>query len=199
MAIFSVLRYTRSEKRSVGLLAGLILIINLGTIILRSYAEPQGYSVNNDFNSIRNTSDATGLHSVKQFELELNSADSIDLLALYGIGKAFSRRIIKYRSLLGGYYTSEQLLEVYGMDSIRYLGFYNKIRVDTNLIKKINLTTVQFRELLRHPYVQYDMVKSYVNYRDKHGPPDNLSKLWHEASWPDSLKACLSPYLSLGQ
>jgi len=199
MAIFSVLRYTRSEKRSVGLLAGLILIINLGTVILRSYAEPHGLPVISDFTSIRNNSHSAELQSDKQFALELNSADSIDLLALYGIGKAFSRRIIKYRNLLGGYYTSEQLLEVYGMDSIRYLGFHNKIWVDTNLIKKINLTTVQFRDLLRHPYVQYDMVKSFVNYRDKHGPPDNLSKLWHEASWPDSLKACLSPYLSLGQ
>lgn len=196
MAILSVLKYTRSEKRAVGLLAGIILLLNLGTVFLRSVAKPQESLVQNDSGIIF---DSVEISSDQHIALELNSADSIDLLSLYGIGKAFSRRIIKYRSLLGGYYTSEQLLEVYGMDSNRYLGFHNKIRVDTNLIRKINLTTVEFRELLRHPYVQYDMVKSYVNYRDRNGPPVSLSMLWKEASWPDSLKTCLLPYLSIGQ
>ena len=196
MAILSVLRYTRSEKRAVGLLAGIILLLNLGTVFLRSIAKPQEFIVQNVPGIII---DSVEISSDQHIVLELNSADSTDLLSLYGIGKVFSRRIIKYRSLLGGYYTSEQLLEVYGMDSSRYLGFHNKIRVDTNLIKKINLTTVEFKELLRHPYVNYDMVKSFVNYRDRHGPPVSLSMLWKEASWPDSLKTCLLPYLSIGQ
>ncbi|MEA1878088.1 MAG: helix-hairpin-helix domain-containing protein [Bacteroidota bacterium] len=196
MAILSVLRYTRSEKRAVGLLAGIILLLNLGTVFLRSVAKPQESIVRKDSGILV---DSVGISSDQHIALELNSADSIDLLSLYGIGKVFSRRILKYRSLLGGYYSPEQLLEVYGMDSNRYLGFHNKIRVDTNLIRKINLTTVEFRELLRHPYVQYDMVKSYVNYRDRNGPPVSLSILWKEASWPDSLKTCLLPYLSLGQ
>lgn len=196
MAILSVLRYTRSEKRAVGLLAGIILLLNLGTVFLRSIAKPQEFIVQNISGIII---DSVEISSDKHIVLELNSADSTDLLSLYGIGKVFSRRIIKYRSLLGGYYTPEQLLEVYGMDSSRYLGFHNKIRVDTNLIRKINLTTVEFKELLRHPYVSYDMVKSFVNYRDRHGPPVSLSMLWKEASWPDSLKTCLLPYLSIGQ
>ena len=47
--------------------------------------------------------------------LELNSADSIQLLDIRGIGPVFASRIIRYRNLLGGYYVVTQLKEVYGM------------------------------------------------------------------------------------
>jgi competence protein ComEA len=44
--------------------------------------------------------------------VELNSADSTDLVELYGIGPVFANRILKYRDLLGGFYSVNQLLEV---------------------------------------------------------------------------------------
>jgi len=47
--------------------------------------------------------------------VELNSADTIELTKIKGVGKAFARRIIAYRDLLGGYVRIDQLGEVYGM------------------------------------------------------------------------------------
>ena len=47
--------------------------------------------------------------------VEINTADSAELMRLNGIGASFSRRIVKYRNLLGGFISKEQLLEVYGM------------------------------------------------------------------------------------
>ena len=49
------------------------------------------------------------------FVIELNSADSLELLRLPGIGATFSRRIISYREFLGGFAHVNQLLEVYGI------------------------------------------------------------------------------------
>ena len=46
--------------------------------------------------------------------VDINTADSLDLQQLTGIGPSFSKRIIKYRELLGGYYDIKQVLEVYG-------------------------------------------------------------------------------------
>ena len=46
--------------------------------------------------------------------MDLNTADSTTLMALKGIGPVFSVRIVKYRELLGGYYETAQLQEVYG-------------------------------------------------------------------------------------
>ncbi|MEM9858315.1 MAG: helix-hairpin-helix domain-containing protein, partial [Bacteroidota bacterium] len=45
---------------------------------------------------------------------DINEADTTQLKQLKGIGSVFSRRILKYRKLLGGFVTSDQLSEVYG-------------------------------------------------------------------------------------
>lgn len=198
MTILLGLRYTRSERRAVGMLGILIILINLGTLIIRHRAEP--FVLQGEHELSNSKAMVTVQKSSDELpKIELNSADSIDLLALYGIGPVFSGRIIKFRNLLGGYYSRAQLLEVYGMDSLRYLGFYEKTFVDTNLISKINVETVGFKELLRHPYIKYEMVKSFIRFRDNHGPPDDLKELWRESAWPDSLWPRLSPYLCLGQ
>ncbi len=41
--------------------------------------------------------------------VELNSADSTKLIQLAGIGSVFAKRILKYRDLLGGFYSTAQL------------------------------------------------------------------------------------------
>ena len=48
--------------------------------------------------------------------VELNSADTTILQKIPGIGSSFSKRIVKYRALLGGFYTVEQLAVVYGIE-----------------------------------------------------------------------------------
>lgn len=101
--------------------------------------------------------------------IEINTADSFKLVRLYGIGPGFSGRILKYRGMLGGFFSIEQLLEVYGMDSTRYLGIKNNIRVDTSLIQKIPVNEADFKTLLRHPYLDFETVKLICNYREYAG------------------------------
>lgn len=92
--------------------------------------------------------------------VELNSADSIQLEKLKGIGKVLSLRIIKYRNRLGGFYDVKQLKEVYGIqDSLyNFIISKNTITVDTQLIRRIDITTADFKTLIRHPYFSKDMV-----------------------------------------
>lgn len=97
--------------------------------------------------------------------VEINTADSAALVSLYGIGAVFADRIIKYRGLLGGFYSTEQLLEVYGMDTIRYDQIKDHIRADTGHVNKIPVNEAGFKTLLRHPYLDYETVKAIVNYR----------------------------------
>ena len=47
--------------------------------------------------------------------LDINSCDSSSLVMLPGIGPVLSARIIKFRSLLGGFARKDQLKEVYGL------------------------------------------------------------------------------------
>jgi competence protein ComEA len=49
---------------------------------------------------------------------DINQADTSQLIQLKGIGTKLSARIIKFRDGLGGFHTSKQYSEIYGLDSI---------------------------------------------------------------------------------
>ena len=53
--------------------------------------------------------------------VELNGADSAELVKLYGIGGYYAEKIIAYRERIGNFYTPEQFMEIRGIDSARYL------------------------------------------------------------------------------
>jgi DNA uptake protein ComE-like DNA-binding protein len=190
----SFIQYTISERRGIAILIVIIVFINIVTVVSRSLISP-------DFPEIMSeqvVADSLQKDRIKEEPLiELNSADSISIMKLYGIGPTFSKRIIKYRELLGGYYNKNQLLEVYGMDTVRLTGFVDQVYLDTGLIRKINLRTVSFRDLLRHPYIDIDMVKSFVKYRDENGPPSDIRESCTGSGWTDSTYRKLQPYLTL--
>lgn len=100
------------------------------------------------------------ISSKQKISVELNSADSIQLEKLSGIGKVLSVRICKYRNRLGGFYSVIQLKEVYGIkDSLyNFIIQKNNITADTLLIRKINIQTADFKTLIKHPYFNKDIV-----------------------------------------
>lgn len=98
--------------------------------------------------------------------IDLNRADSVQLLPLPGIGPVFAGRIIKYRRLLGGFVSVNQLAEVYGMPKETIEWIRSRIVIDSSAIQKILIDSATFGELLRHPYLEYEEVKALVEYRD---------------------------------
>lgn len=114
--------------------------------------------------------------------VELNTVDSVGLLPLPGIGPGYAKRILKYRSLLGGYYSTEQLKEVYGFTDSLFQVVKDYVKVDPTLVTKIDLNTEDFKKLNAHPYISYEDTKTIFNYRRKNGP---ITKLEH-------LRICIS-------
>ena len=127
--------------------------------------------------------------------ININTADSIQLLPLPGIGPVYAGRIIKYRNLLGGFAVIDQLYEVYGLkeETIRLIG--DHIKVDSTAIRKINLDSASFRKLLRHPYLQLEDVKALVNYRDFRGRIGSFQEVRDNNLLPDSTLKKISPYI----
>jgi competence ComEA-like helix-hairpin-helix protein len=109
----------------------------------------------------------TSAHEKQNAKLELNSADSSALLAINGIGPSFARRILKYRSMLGGFVALEQLKEVYGLTEEIYQKISPFFTVDPALIKKIDLNKDDFKTINKHPYLTYELTKSLLNWRRK--------------------------------
>jgi len=115
--------------------------------------------------------------TVEKLIIDLNTADSATLTSLYGIGPSFAKRILKYRNLLGGFYSKQQLTEVYGFDQSKLDQIANKITVSAGNIKKININTVKTDELKKHPYLDYYTAKAIVDRRISKGNYTSVEQL----------------------
>ena len=109
--------------------------------------------------------------------VELNKCDTSDLIRLPGIGPVLSVRIIKYRNLLGGFCSKEQLREVYGLPTETYEKIKDMVEADTTLIKQLNINSASYRDLLRMPYFERDDINSILKFRDLKGKIDRISEL----------------------
>ena len=102
-------------------------------------------------------------------KIELNTADSAELVKLYGIGPYYAVRILEYREKIGGFALPEQLLEVYGMDEERLKGFYSDVFVDTSFVRKMDLKTVTEDQLASHIYIGRYLARCIIRYRETTG------------------------------
>jgi len=133
----------------------------------------------------------------KQLIIEVNSADSLDLIKIRGIGPAFSSLILKYKNLLGGYLSKDQLLEVYGMDSSRWEKLIPHIFIDTLKIKKIPINEAEWIDLVRHPYIDKETANNIVNHREYNGYFEDVSDIKSYYLVKKRLYRKIAPYLTL--
>ena len=105
----------------------------------------------------------------EQLVIDINQAGEEEFKKLYGIGPSFSKRIVKYRNILGGFTSIEQLQEVYGLSDSTYQKIKPHLVLKTAIPKKINLNTATVEELKAHPYLNYRQAKAIIAYRDQHG------------------------------
>jgi competence protein ComEA len=111
---------------------------------------------------------------------DINTADTTQLVRLRGIGTKLSLRIIKFRDGLGGFHSTAQYSEIYGLDSLA-LAELNKYAKVSSQVKKINVNTATVEELSAHSYLRNKKLATViVNYRTQHGnynSPEDLKKV----------------------
>ncbi|MBK9290073.1 MAG: helix-hairpin-helix domain-containing protein [Bacteroidetes bacterium] len=127
--------------------------------------------------------------------VELNEADSVALAALPGSGPWTAHRIVRYRQSLGGYVEFEQLLEVKGIDSLKFAAMRPWLTLNSNNIRPLRINYLDFRELIRHPYLNFEQVKAIVNHRDRRGFIRNTEELRGMPQFESEDIARLQPYL----
>ncbi|MDD2953076.1 MAG: helix-hairpin-helix domain-containing protein [Parabacteroides sp.] len=127
---------------------------------------------------------------------ELNSADTTTLKKVPGIGSAFARRIVKYRNLLGGFYTVGQLGEVYGIDAERYEAMKSWFSVDSSAISRLNVNQLSAKELASHPYVSYKQANIIEKMIRKKGRLQGWEDLSLLEEFPENERERLHYYFS---
>ncbi|QIA09401.1 helix-hairpin-helix domain-containing protein [Draconibacterium halophilum] len=140
--------------------------------------------------------EAEKVFSEELIMVELNSADTSDLIKLKGIGSVFASRIIKYRNLLGGFCSANQLMEVYGFTEEMFSAIQPSITIDTATIKPIRINFAEYAEMIRHPYFDKANVNTILNEKDKNGPIENLSDLEKLESVDAEFVEKIRPYVT---
>lgn len=124
--------------------------------------------------------------------IDLNTADTILLQRVPGIGPSYARRIAKYRDMLGGYYAVEQLQEVYGMERERY----NQIAPYFTLRTPVRPLIATQDSIPYHPYLQWRHKKVLKDLLRK-GAPFTWRDLMKSSAFTPDDSLRLAPYLRL--
>lgn len=162
---------TQSEKRGTLLLLLLVFILLIVRVVLAQETSENAHFTekNNPFYSDSLASPVRPF--VKQVKtdqmVELNTADTTLLKQLRGIGSGYAKMIVNYRTKLGGFYSKEQLLEVYRFPAETYAKIEHQLWVDTTYIQKIPINQFTIDQLKRHPYIRYFQAKSLFDNRLK--------------------------------
>lgn len=125
--------------------------------------------------------------------IDINTADSAQLCRVPGIGPYFSRKIVWYRQRLGGYVSTEQLLQIedFPADAIAWM-----IVADTAGVRKLEVNHLSTRKLMKHPYMGYYRAQEIADYRRVHGPIRDAETLKTLPHFTQEDIQRLLPYLS---
>ncbi|MBU2555764.1 MAG: helix-hairpin-helix domain-containing protein [Bacteroidetes bacterium] len=125
---------------------------------------------------------------------EINSADATTIEKNLNVNPWLANRICDYRHLIGGYNRIEQLQEVYGMKPDTYEKIKSWIKIDTSQLNKIDLNTIAFKELLKHPYMDYQTTKAIISTRDKIKKFQNIEEITQIEGVNDTILVKMMPY-----
>ncbi|MEL4454401.1 ComEA family DNA-binding protein [Lutimonas vermicola] len=128
---------------------------------------------------------------------DLNRATTEDLQSVSGVDLKMAKRIIAYKKLLQGYSSDEQLYEVYYLKKQTAKKILQYFTVtEPPQLKKLNINTASFKELLRTPYLDYHLTKKICQFRDQNDFFESLDELKKIDSFPIEKYDRIALYLS---
>lgn len=109
---------------------------------------------------------------------DINKAIATDFQYISGIGEKTAERIIQYRSKLQGFTFKEQLYEVWGLQKEIADKTLETFTIKQKpVIETVNINSLSFKELLRIPYMNYELCKKIFDYKDEVAEIQDISEL----------------------
>ncbi len=116
---------------------------------------------------------------------DLNRVTFKDLLSVTGIKETIAKRIIKYRSKLKGFTFEDQLYEVWDLDKESADEILKSFKItEVPKIQKINVNTASFKEILKLPYIDYELCQKIFDYKDEVAELQNIEELRNIKDFP---------------
>jgi len=134
---------------------------------------------------------------LSHLNININTASKEEWMLLNGIGEFRAKAIVEHRQKLGGFHQLNQIVEAYSIDDSLYQTLLPSLTLGTPDIKKININEVEFKALLKHPYIDYNLTKHLINFRDQRKGLKSIEDLKDSYLIDQELYQKLSVYLTV--
>lgn len=121
--------------------------------------------------------EVTNLESSSSALIDVNRADSSTLVSVKGIGPYYTKKIISFRQKIGGIIRPEQLVECNIIPDSTWMKIAKNFIALPDESLKINMNKAGYKELVQHPYLEENLVKIILKYRENHGNFTNPEQL----------------------
>jgi DNA uptake protein ComE-like DNA-binding protein len=128
-------------------------------------------------------------------KIDLNSCDTNELVTVPQFGSKRAAKLVEYREKLGGFHSFTQLQEVYVLQNIDTSKLKTYLFINKRKIRKMNVNTATYQELVAHPYIDAYLTKLILKHREKNGPIRDLDELQRITHAYPELVEKLRPYV----
>jgi DNA uptake protein ComE-like DNA-binding protein len=128
--------------------------------------------------------------------VDLNSADTTQLMQVKGIGRGYAKGIVRFRQQTGGFVSVDQLSEIFGMRPENLEKIRPFCKVNQDMVQKIKVNIASAERLKTHPYINFYQAKAIYELRRKKGRLKDISDLKVLSEFAPEALNKLKPYLS---
>lgn len=125
--------------------------------------------------------------------VDLNRADTAELMKIPGIGPVYARMIVEYRQRLGGFHSVAQLRE---LDASLPNDLGDWVHVGTPATDKLRVNSLSVTQLRSHPYLTFYQARAIVDLRKREGNIRSARQLLFLDEFTEADIERLQPYLS---
>lgn len=124
--------------------------------------------------------------------VDINSADTTELMRIPGIGPVYAKMIVDYRRQLGGFYDLTQLSD---LETLPHQ-LNEWVRIDNAPTEKLCINKLSVTQLRSHPYLNFYQAKAIVELRRREGNIKSTRQLLFLDEFTEADIKRLMPYLS---
>ncbi|HEY8387260.1 MAG TPA: helix-hairpin-helix domain-containing protein [Parasegetibacter sp.] len=127
--------------------------------------------------------------------IDINLADSAQWESLPGIGPKLTARILSFREKLGGFYSIDQIGEVYGLTDSVFQKIKPFLKKGEFPVRQLSINYASEEDLRNHPYIRYNGAKAISRYRNANGKFTSVEDLKKVISINRTDLEKMKPYL----
>lgn len=133
--------------------------------------------------------------SIRTIPIPINLIDAPALSVVTSWPMKKAERLIKYRDKLGGFHSTYQIWETYGLDSTDLMPLEGRWDLERTRLIRMDVNSASLEDLAAHPYLRYKDAKAIVEFRENVRPLRNEAELRELRLMSDKKLAKLAPYL----